>query len=62
MTSKEIKELVELKEEVLTLNDYVKIVSTSPQISHIYYEKPFFSIFTNDNYEFKVKVKTRLKS
>ena len=62
MTSEEIKEFVELKENLLTLQDYIKIVSTSPQIKSIFYNKPYFDIFTNDNYEFKVKVKTRLKS
>lgn len=60
MTNDEIEEFVEEKNYNLTLQDYIKIVSTSPQINHIFYEKPYFNIFTDDNREFKVKVKTRL--
>lgn len=58
MTNEEIENYLEEKNYNIDLSDYSKIVSTSPQINNIMYEKPFFKIFTSDNKEFKVKVKT----
>ena len=38
MYSEEIKYLLQLRNELITINEYIKIVSTSPQINHIKYE------------------------
>ena len=57
MYSEEIKYLLQLRNELITINEYIKIVSTSPQINHIKYEDNYFKINTDDNYNFKFKIK-----
>ena len=57
MYSEEIKYLLQLRNELITINEYIKIVSTSPQINHIKYEDNYFKISTDDNYNFKFKIK-----
>lgn len=59
MYSWEIQQLLELREFLLSIEDYDKICRTSPQIVRITYH-PFddtFYIKTNDNYEFNFKLK-----
>ena len=59
MYSEEIKYLLQLRNELITINEYIKIVSTSPQINFIKYD-PYnndFNITTDDKYSFKFKIK-----
>ena len=61
MYSHEIKELLEIKKNLLEVEEYLYILKTSPQINHIKYEShnDTFSIKTDDRYDFKFKVKSR---
>ena len=62
MYSEEINRLIKIKQGILSISEYCEILSTSPQINHIKYENDTFNIYTDDNYKFKVKVKSRLNS
>lgn len=57
MYSWEIKQLIELKNYVITIQDYCEIVRTSPQIDHIQYKDDHFEMYTDDYYKFKFKIK-----
>lgn len=57
MYSWEIQELVELKNYIITIQDYINIIQTSPQIDHILYKDNNFEMYTNDYYKFKFKIK-----
>ena len=56
MYSYEIKKYIELKQGLLEAKEYLNIIDTSPQINHIKYENNEFNLYTNDNYDFKIKV------
>lgn len=56
MYSKEIQELLKLKNNLITLEEYLRIIQ-SPQIDHIKYENGIFNIWTNDEYKFELKIK-----
>lgn len=56
MYSKEIQELLKLKNNLVTLEEYLRIIQ-SPQIDHIKYENGIFNIWTNDEYKFELKIK-----
>ena len=62
MYSHEIQELLKIKQNVISVSEYLEILSTSPQINHVKFDNGGYQINTDDNYEFKVKVKTRLPS
>ena len=62
MYSYEIEELIELKNHLIEIQDYIKIIKTSPQIDHIQYKKGHFEIKTNDYYTFKFKIKKYTKN
>jgi hypothetical protein len=55
MNSYEIEKLLELKNNLVTLNEYIKICN-SPQINHILYKDDIFHIWTNDNFKFELKI------
>lgn len=57
MYSNEIAEYVRLRNYVLTIYEYCDIIKTSPQIDHIKYEDELFKLYTNDGYQFKLKIK-----
>ncbi len=58
MYSWEILQLLELKQYLLSVEEYFKICDTSPQITRVQYlGENDFKITTSDNYEFKFKVK-----
>lgn len=57
MYSWEIEQLIELKNYVITIQDYCEIVRTSPQVDHILYNNDHFEMFTDDGYGFKFKIK-----
>lgn len=59
MYSYEIQNLMELRNYLLTVKEYLYICETSPQIREVSYN-PFednFYINTDDRYNFKFKVK-----
>lgn len=57
MYSHEIEELLKLKNNILTVQEYCNIIATSPQINYIIYKDDLFHINTSDNYKFKIKVR-----
>lgn len=57
MYSEEIKQLLQLKNELITVKEYLNIITTSPQINCIKYYDNNFYLFTDDNYKFKLKIK-----
>ena len=57
MYSKEIQELINLRQQVITLQDYINIIQTSPQVDHILYNQDHFEMYTDDYYKFKFKIK-----
>lgn len=61
MYSYEIEELIELKNHLIEIQDYIKIIKTSPQIDHILYNKDHFEMYTDDYYKFKFKIKEMKK-
>lgn len=58
--SYEIDQYLKIKKYVLSVSEYCEIVSSSPQINDVKYEDGMFKLTTDDKYEFKVKVKTRI--
>ena len=56
MYSYEIQELLELRNYYVSVKEYMEIIK-SPQIDHIKYENQTFKIWTNDGYQFKLKIK-----
>lgn len=59
MYSYEIEQLLRLKNYILSIKEYIQILNTSTQIKHIKYD-PYndtFYIETEDNYNFKFKIK-----
>lgn len=61
MYSYEIENLLKIKHNILTIAEYLEILSTSPQINHVKYDNGTYEINTEDNYNFKVHVKTYIK-
>ena len=60
MYSYEIERLVKIKQNILSVAEYFEVISSSPQINYVKYENDEYKIKTDDNYEFKIKVKARL--
>ena len=56
MYSEEIKELLRIRNNLVSLQEY-KWISLSPQVVHIKYENDSFYIKTSDNYEFTLKLR-----
>ena len=58
MKSQEIEELLELKNYLISIQDYVDILRTSPQIRDLAYDKEAdnFYIETDDSYKLKFKL------
>lgn len=56
MYSYEIENLLKLKSYLVSIQEYLDIVK-SPQIDHIKYENDAFNIWTNDNYNFILKIR-----
>ena len=55
MYSYEIEQLLKLKDNLVTIKEYLKITE-SPQVNHIKYENDEFICWTTDNYKFVLKV------
>lgn len=64
MYSSEIETLLKIRNYCIGVDEYYRIISTSPQIIDIKYKPDTdnFEMYTDDNYKFKTKVKARLKS
>lgn len=62
MYSHEIEQLLKIKQNIISVSEYLEILSTSPQINYIKYDNGGYQINTDDNYKFKVYVKSRTKS
>lgn len=60
MYSHEIERLLKIKQYILSYNDYANIITTSPQINNVKYNKDndTFEIKTDDRYNLKFKVKS----
>lgn len=60
MYSHEIERLLKIKQYILSYNDYANIITTSPQINNVKYNKDndTFEIKTDDRFNFKFKVKS----
>jgi len=63
MYSHEIKQLLELRNYLISNKEYFNIISTSPQINYIKYDNynDNFYISTDDRYNFKFKVYKKTK-
>ena len=60
MYSHEILELLKLKRNLISHNEYIQIIK-SPQINHIKYDNNVFNIWTNDGYKFEFKLLNKEK-
>ena len=56
MYSYEIEMLLKLRNNLVSIKEYIQIIS-SPQVDHIKYEDEVFKIWTNDGYKFKLKIR-----
>ena len=56
MYSEEIAKLLKLRQNLVSVQEYLEIVK-SPQIDHIKYENDIFFLWSNDGYSFKLKIK-----
>lgn len=55
MYSHEIEQLLKLKNNLVTIKEYLKITESS-QIDHIKYDNGLFYLWTIDNYKFVLKI------
>lgn len=56
MYSHEIEQLLKLKNNLVTIKEYLKITESS-QIDHIKYDNGLFYLWTTDNYKFVLKIR-----
>ena len=56
MYSHEIAKLLELRYNLISIKEYLKITG-SPQVDHVKYENGQFKIWTNDGYTFTLKIR-----
>lgn len=56
MYSNEIEKLLKLRQNLVSIQEYLEIAK-SPQIDHIKYENDMFYLWTNDGYTFTLKIK-----
>ena len=61
MKSQEIEKLLELRNFLITVEEYSKILYTSPQINCLSFDKKEedFYIETDDKYKFKFKINAK---
>ena len=58
MYSEEIAKLLKLRQNLVSVQEYLEIAK-SPQIAHINYENDAFFLWSNDGYSFKLKIKKK---
>lgn len=56
MYSEEIKRLLELRNYYVSIKEYIEIIR-SPQVDHVTYKNQQFILWTNDGYQFVLKIK-----
>ena len=56
MYSYDIEQLLELRNNLVSLKEYEKIVK-SEQVDHVLYKGQLFHIYTTDGYQFVLKIK-----
>ena len=56
MYSHEIEELLKIRNNLVSIKEYLKIIE-STQIDHIKYDNGLFYLWTKDNYKFILKIK-----
>lgn len=56
MYSEEIKKLLQIRNNLVSVKEYIQIIK-SPQIDHILYKDDDFHIWTTDNYYFKLRIR-----
>lgn len=56
MYSYEIEQLLKLRNNLVSIKEYL-IITSSPQIDHIKYDNGLFYLWTNDNYKFVLKIR-----
>ena len=56
MYSWEIEQLLKIRNNLVSIREYMGICS-SPQVDHIFYHNDEFNIWTTDNYKFVFKLK-----
>jgi hypothetical protein len=56
MYSYEIAKLLKIRQNLVSIQEYLEIIK-SPQIDHIKYENDTFFLWSNDGYSFKLKIK-----
>lgn len=61
MYSHEIEQLLKLKNNLVTIKEYLKITESS-QIDHVKYDNGLFYLWTTDNYKFVLKIRKENKN
>ena len=56
MYSYEIEKLLKLRENLVSIKEYLAITD-SPQIDHVKYDNGLFYLWTTDNYRFVLKIR-----
>jgi hypothetical protein len=56
MYSYEIAKLLKIRYNLVSIREYIEIVS-SPQVDHVKYENDMFYLWTNDGYTFTLKIR-----
>lgn len=56
MYSWEIAKLLKIRYNLVSIKEYIQIVS-SPQVDHVKYEDNQFKIWTNDGYTFTFRIR-----
>lgn len=56
MYSHEIQELLRIKNNLISVKEYLKIIE-SPQINQIKFDNEQFYLWTDDNYKFVLKIR-----
>lgn len=56
MYSEEIEKLLELRNNLVSVKEYIEIIK-SPQVDHVIYKGQRFHIYTNDGYRFVLEIK-----
>lgn len=56
MYSNEIQELLRIRNNLISVKEYLKIIE-SPQINQIKFDNEQFYLWTDDNYKFVLKIR-----
>lgn len=56
MYSHEIEKLLELRNNLVSIKEYIEIIR-SPQVDHVEYKGQAFRIYTTDGYQFKLQIR-----